>query len=84
MYDLCTEGTDAEGLPRRLEPQKSLEEILRQELAWTLEQVGWGNRLGWVRVRDFVLQIGEEEGEVEEEHPVETFTNQAFKNDDEE
>ena len=39
----------------------------------------------WVgRSEDFVLQIGEEEGEVEEEHPVETFTNQAFKNDDEE
>jgi hypothetical protein len=33
---------------------------------------------------DFVLQIGEEEVEVEEEHTVETFTNQAFKNDDEE
>ena len=84
MYDLCTEGTDAEGLPRRLEPQKSLEEILRQELAWTLEQVGQGNRLGWVGLMYFVLQIGEEEGEFEEEHSVETFTNHAFKNDDDE
>merc|ERR1712106_705427 len=35
LYDLCTESQ-----PHRLEQQKSLEEILRQGLAWTLEQIG--------------------------------------------
>ena len=77
MYDLC-----GEGLAHKLTQQKSLEEILKQELAWTLEQVG-NRQLEWWSVWCMVLfQLGEEE-EVEEEQPVESFTNQAFKADDE-
>ena len=36
MYDLCSHSLQQGHLPQ----QKSLEEILKQELTWTLEQVG--------------------------------------------
>ena len=36
MYDLCSSSLQQGKLPQ----QKSLEEILKQELTWTLEQVG--------------------------------------------
>jgi len=62
MYDLC-----GDGLTNKLTQQSSLEEILRQELAWTLEQIG----------------EEEEENEQGQEQPAESFTNQAFKADDE-
>jgi len=39
MYDLCSNSLQRSA-ERPPEKQKSLEEILRQELAWTLEQIG--------------------------------------------
>ena len=44
MYDLCSASLQqGQG---RLPQQKSLEEILKQELTWTLEQVGHSNTYG--------------------------------------
>lgn len=37
MFDLCSNSLQQGQLPQ----QKSLEEILKQELTWTLEQVGY-------------------------------------------
>ena len=41
MYDLCSTSLQQGQLP----PEKSLEEILKEELTWTLEQVGQLNRV---------------------------------------
>ena len=41
MFDLCSTSLQQGQLPQ----QKSLEEILKQELTWTLEQVGQLNRV---------------------------------------
>ena len=40
MFDLCSTSLQQGKLPQ----QKSLEEILKQELTWTMEQVGQFNR----------------------------------------
>lgn len=44
MYNLCS-GSIEEG-NGKLPKQKNLEEILKQELAWTLEQIGEENEVG--------------------------------------
>ena len=76
MYDLC-----GESLAGRGGKQRSLETILRAELALTLEQV----RLQHSLLPDpGPLQIGEEECELSvRRQPLETFTNEAFSCADE-
>ena len=80
MYDLCSNSLEQGQLPQ----QKSLEEILKQELTWTLEQVGHSN----ITTEEILIniQIGEEEEEEEDVnkiHEIVAYTNDAFSAEDE-
>ena len=80
MFDLCSNSLQQGQLPQ----QKSLEEILKQELTWTLEQVGHSQRIqGKYLIQN--IQIGEEEEEedVNKIHEIVAYTNDAFSVEDE-